>query len=183
MAIISGNQKVAVAHASTTIPSMNGATRSIRGDAGAASRRFDPASTVMATAPAAIHAGGSASVGSSSRKVHRRKIIVITIRYSTRPRVKVASAVNANASPPSLATRSAATTAIDSVATVSRNHVPLIPDWRPGLPWRITTAISVAYKNPAHRTRLTHHSTHARSYQSWMTIDAAPSTLVPATVV
>ena len=57
MATISGNQKVAVAQASTTMPSMNGARRSIRGEAARAPRRFEPASTVMATAPAAIHAG------------------------------------------------------------------------------------------------------------------------------
>ena len=64
----------------TTMPSMNGASRSIRADAPRAARRLEPASTVMATAPAAIHAGGSASVGSSSRNVHRRKTIVMMIR-------------------------------------------------------------------------------------------------------
>ena len=80
MATISGNQKVAVAQARVTIPSMNGARRSIRGETARAPRRFEPARTVMATAPAAIHAGGSASVGSSSVKVQRRKTIVMTIR-------------------------------------------------------------------------------------------------------
>ena len=33
---------------------------------------------------------------------------------------------------------------MDSVDTVSRNHVPLMPACSPGLPERITTAISVA---------------------------------------
>jgi hypothetical protein len=80
MAIISGNQNVEVAQASTTTPSMNGAKVWTRAEFDDARRRFDPASTVMATAPAAIHAGGSASVGSSGWNVHRRKTIVITIR-------------------------------------------------------------------------------------------------------
>ena len=80
MATISGNQNVAVAQASTTTPSTNGAIRSTRADALAASSRFEPASTVMATAPAAIHAGGSASVGSSGWNVQRRNTIVITMR-------------------------------------------------------------------------------------------------------
>ena len=45
-----------------------------------ARRRLAPASTVMATAPAAIHAGASASVGSRDTNVHRRKTMVMTIR-------------------------------------------------------------------------------------------------------
>ena len=79
MAIISGNQNVAVAHARTTVPSMKGATRLICSDRSATSSRLEPASTVIATAPAAIHAGGSASVGSSGWNVQRRNTIVITI--------------------------------------------------------------------------------------------------------
>ena len=144
MATISGNQNVAVAQASTTIPSMNGAARSIRGEVGPASSRLEPASTVMATAPAAIQAGGSASVGSSSRNVQRRNTIVITIRYSTTPSVKQANAAKASASPPSRASRRAARTAMDSVDTVSRNQVPLIPACSPGFPERMTTAMRVA---------------------------------------
>ena len=51
-----------------------------RGRDGRAARRLEPASTVIATAPAAIQAGGSASVGSSGWKVQRRNTIVMTIR-------------------------------------------------------------------------------------------------------
>ena len=80
MATITGNQNVAVAQASTTQPSTNGANRSTRAELSAASSRLEPASTVMATAPAAIQAGGSASVGSSGWNVQRRNTIVITMR-------------------------------------------------------------------------------------------------------
>ena len=52
--------------------------------------------------PAAIQAGGSASVGSISKNVQRKKIIVITITYRTTPSVNAASAANATPSPPSL---------------------------------------------------------------------------------
>ena len=81
MAIMSGNQNVAVAQAVTTRPSRKGASRATRSVAwSAASRMFDPASTVIATAPAAIQAGGSASVGSSGWNVQRRNTMVMTIR-------------------------------------------------------------------------------------------------------
>ncbi len=80
IAIITGNQNVAVAHASVTTPSMNGASRSTRGDTSRARSRLEPASTVIATAPAAIHAGGSASVGSSGWNVQRRNNMVMTVR-------------------------------------------------------------------------------------------------------
>ena len=97
----------------------------------------------MATAPAAIHAGGSASVGSSGWKVQRRNTIVITMRYSTRPRVNAARHTNASASLSVRPSSSAPSTAIDSVDTVRRNQVPLMPAPRPGLSTRRTTAMSV----------------------------------------
>ena len=59
---------------------MNGASRSIAGETARAASRLEPARTVIATAPAAIHAGGSASVGSSGWKVQRRNTMVITMR-------------------------------------------------------------------------------------------------------
>ena len=44
-------------------PRGTAASRSMRGETARRASRLDPASTVIATAPAAIHAGGSASVG------------------------------------------------------------------------------------------------------------------------
>src|SRR5689334_22595360 len=95
MAIISGNQNVEVAHVVTTNPSRNGDNRFSRSEVGAARSRFDPARTVIATAPAAIHAGGSASVGSSGENVQRRKTIVMTITYRTKPRPNAPRATKA----------------------------------------------------------------------------------------
>ena len=37
--------------------------------------------------------------------------------------------------------------------------------------------------NPTHSARLIHHSTQVSVHHPWMTPDAAPRTLVPATVV
>ncbi len=134
---------MAVAQASMTTPSMNGRSRSIRSDALAAARRFEPAKTVIATAPAAIQAGGSASWGSSSVKVQRKKTIVITIRYSTSPRANAATRANAMRSSGRRANSRAPETTTDSVATINKNQVPLIPFPRPGFGPFKTTAKSV----------------------------------------
>jgi hypothetical protein len=51
----------------------------IRSDCGAASNRLDPARTVIAIAPAAIHSGGSASAGSSCAAPTAMIPVAITI--------------------------------------------------------------------------------------------------------